>query len=45
MSSADAFSFQMTMARVLLTLPTQEARRAASSIFWTFSFSTGRWGR
>lgn len=28
-----------------MTLPTQDARRAASSIFWIFSRSTGRKGR
>ena len=44
-SSGDAFSFQMTMPRMFMTLPTHDERRAASSIFWIFSRSTGRNGR
>ena len=35
-SSGDARSFQMTMPRTFITLPTHDARRAASSIFWIF---------
>src|SRR3989304_5157457 len=40
-----AFSRQITIARAFITFPAHDARRAASSIFWTFSRSTGRYGR
>ena len=44
-SSGDAWSFQMTIARALLTLPTQEERRAASSIFWILAALHGAEGQ